>query len=200
MAKECNVLDYGAKGDGKTRDTKSIQQAINSCTSNDPLNTILFPKGYNFLSYSFYIMSSNTQLLIDSTITAPNNVTGWPKNSNGGAEPLISTYQNKAMSNIIISGNGLINGQGQIWWELFKNGTKVARPFLIKLYNVNQLNISYITLLNSPAFHIFFAGGQDVVVHNINITSPPYNIAPNTDGMYTSNQKQKHVLLTIYDK
>ena len=72
-SKVCNVLDYGAKGDGNTDDTKSIQSAIDSC-STEPAqeSTVMFPSNYNFLSFPIKIKASNTQIYIsiNSTVTA----------------------------------------------------------------------------------------------------------------------------------
>ncbi len=56
FCKTCNVLDYGAKGDGRNLDTEAIQTAINSCNSANELNTILFPSSYNFLTFPFKVM------------------------------------------------------------------------------------------------------------------------------------------------
>ncbi|MEP7141835.1 MAG: glycosyl hydrolase family 28-related protein [Ferruginibacter sp.] len=44
FARVINVKTFGAKGDGKTDDTKSIQRAINAAPETS-LNTIYFPKG-----------------------------------------------------------------------------------------------------------------------------------------------------------
>jgi polygalacturonase len=37
-----NVKDFGARGDGKTKDTNAIKQAIAKCASNNG-GTVLFP-------------------------------------------------------------------------------------------------------------------------------------------------------------
>ncbi len=56
FAEVVNVKTFGAKGDGKTDDTKSIQAAIDACSVN-AFNTIYFPKGVYQLS--FYKKVSN---------------------------------------------------------------------------------------------------------------------------------------------
>ena len=65
-----NVKKLGAKGDGKTDDTKAIQAAINAATGYTP-NTIYFPKGiYIIRSYTItknYL--ENYFLLIHSNLT-----------------------------------------------------------------------------------------------------------------------------------
>eukprot|EP01084_Bolivina_argentea_P022741 42280_1 len=194
-ARICNVLDYGAVGDGVTNDTKAIQTAINFCnSSNNEMNTILFPPNYTFLSYPFSFTRNNTKLFISSntTISAAPDPDNWPQVM-GKDEiyyiPLISrsnVYSNDSSNftanlfNITITGNGLINGNGEIWWKPYWH---TRRPVLIDLLYIENINISYINLLNSPFYHIQIRYCNQIVVHNINITSPNYEIAPNTDGI-----------------
>ena len=68
FAEVLNVKKFGAKGDGKTDDTESIQAAIDACVLNK-LNTIYFPKGVyqlssykrvtNYLENYFLLLHSN---------------------------------------------------------------------------------------------------------------------------------------------
>ncbi|MGN0150806.1 MAG: Ig-like domain-containing protein [Clostridia bacterium] len=52
-----NVLDYGAKGNGKVMDTYAIQKAINDCPEN---GTVYLPKGYIFYSGALFLKSNMT--------------------------------------------------------------------------------------------------------------------------------------------
>lgn len=195
-SKVCSVLDYGAVGNGIVDDTKSIQTAIDSCNSTIN-NSVIFPSSYNFLSYPFSLTQNNTELLIDinTTITAAPDPINWPTFIYANEPryvPLITRsdywiYNNQTLNNnisnlynITISGHGLINGNGQIWWQKYHH---TRRPDLISLEFVENINISFITLLNSPMYNLWISKGKNVVIHDINITSPDYNIAPNTDGI-----------------
>ena len=53
-----NVLDFGAKGDGKTNCTKAINAAIEAASKNGG-GTVFFPAG-NFLSYTIRLKSKIT--------------------------------------------------------------------------------------------------------------------------------------------
>ena len=45
-AATCNVLDYGAKGNGVADDTKAVQSAITACAAG---GTALLPSGYTYV-------------------------------------------------------------------------------------------------------------------------------------------------------
>eukprot|EP01083_Nonionella_stella_P025004 68857_1 len=182
FCKPCNVLQYGAIGDGITDDTKAIQSAINNC------NTILFPSSYNFLSYPFIITNNNTELVINSIVTASSSNYSWPRDSNGKYVDFITTEPN--LNNITLSGTGSINGNGQYWWH--PNNITYLRPILIFISSAINVNISYLTLVNSPMYHIYVGQCVDVVIHGINIISPNASIAPNTDGIDIAS-KNVHV-------
>lgn len=179
-SKVCNVLDYGAKGDGVTDDTKSLQLAIDSCTSSLQ-NTVLLPTNYQFLSYPIVLKNSNIELLIDTNATLianPDNYS-WPQDKYHQYQHFITSVHD--IENITITGRGLINGMGEYWWH--PNNITFTRPYLILINQTRNLNISYLTLLNSPMFHIFIGNDENVVIHDITIQSPNYTIAPNTDGI-----------------
>ena len=55
-----NILDYNAKGDGVTLNTRSIQAAIDACSKSGG-GTVLFPAG-RYISGTIYLKSNVTLL------------------------------------------------------------------------------------------------------------------------------------------
>lgn len=55
-----------------------------------------------------------------------------------------------------ISGqNGTIDGQGAQWWQQFhKKKLKYTRPYLIEIMHSDNIQISNLTLVNSPSWNV----------------------------------------------
>lgn len=83
---------------------------------------------------------------------------------------------------MIIGNNGTINGQGQYWWDKFKKKQfKVTRPYMIELLFSKNIQISNITLVDSPSWHVHPVYCENVMIKSITIIAPV--TVPNTDGI-----------------
>jgi polygalacturonase len=116
-----NVRDFGALGDGKNLDSPAIDKAITAAVVAGG-GTVLIPAG-TYLSGSIHLQS-NIHLLIDAGAT----ILGAPQNLNAydETEPFQGiAYQDgghcyfhnsliwgENLTNVFISGNGMINGGG----------------------------------------------------------------------------------------
>lgn len=110
QAKDYFVSDFGAKGDGHTLDTRSIQKAIDFANENGGGRVVLTPG--NYLSGSIYI-KSNVTLHIEggATLHGSTNPFDYIKDPNIRWTSLIFAYKQE---NIGITGKGIINGHGFI--------------------------------------------------------------------------------------
>ena len=121
------------------------------------------------------VVASNVNLHIDSGATLlASPVTGdW-----GASSGLItgSGSSSKPFTNISITGNGTIDGNGAIWWP--SSGT---RPRIINVQYINNLTIDSIHVRNSPKENIFFSYCNNVIIDNVNVYDT--STSPNTDGI-----------------
>jgi polygalacturonase len=176
-ASSCNVKSYGATGNGSTKDTTAIQNAINACAGG---GTVVFPSG-NYLTAPLFLTSSVT-LDVQSGATILGSVTTSDYTVKSGekvATSTLSLINSDGVSNITIDGGGVINGQGSGWWA--SGLAASSRPRLIELASGNTMNISNVTLENAGAMHLFLKDINNVTVNHITISSP--SSSPNTDGI-----------------
>jgi polygalacturonase len=116
-ARVYNVRDHGAKGDGKTLDTKAIQAAIDKCTA-DKGGTVLIPAGV-FVCGTIELKSNVTLHL-----SAGGRLLGSPKREDytagKGVPPgdgnIVFIYAVNA-ENITIEGRGTVDGNGAAFYN-----------------------------------------------------------------------------------
>jgi polygalacturonase len=78
--------------------------------------------------------------------------------------------------------NGSIDGQGAWWWQQHKlNKLKYTRGHLIELLWSSNIEISNVTLRNSPFWTVHPYDCTNVTIHGVAILAPLN--APNTDGI-----------------
>lgn len=107
-----NVKDFGAKGDGKADDAKSIQKAIDSASLKH--GVVLFPAGYTFMSSPLELKSNIDFRVEEGAKLIANPDESVYKLSAFGenvGEGMLWLYANGA-ENLTISGKGVIDGNG----------------------------------------------------------------------------------------
>jgi polygalacturonase len=172
-----DIMHYGAVGDGKTMDTVAIQKAINAASGAGG-GMVLVPAG-KFLTGPFTLASRiNLHLDTGATIMISDDMAHYPVDANRYHDSITVSDAH----DVEISGEGVIDGQGAVWWAAFRaNRTMTHRPYLIKISNCTRLLVANVTLENSPMFHLVPQNCTDVTIQNIHIHAPAH--APNTDGI-----------------
>jgi polygalacturonase len=172
-----DVRDYGAVGDGKTLNTAAIQKAVDTAAAAGG-GTVLVPAG-RFLTGPFTLASDiDLELAGNAVILISDDRANYPVLKARYVDAI--TAQNA--HDIKITGEGAIDGQGESWWNAFRDDPQMThRPYLIKFTNCRNVEVGGVTLENSPMFHLAPQNCTDVNIHNITIHSPAG--APNTDGI-----------------
>jgi polygalacturonase len=119
-----DVRDFGARADGKTKNTDAIRRAIEAAAAGGG-GTIFFPAGH-FLTGPIHL-KSNITLFIDAGAVLnfsqdfddylPMVFSHWEGTEVTNFSPLI--YGNH-LENVAIHGRGILDGQGEAWWNHFK--------------------------------------------------------------------------------
>ncbi|XP_024978286.1 polygalacturonase At1g48100 [Cynara cardunculus var. scolymus] len=175
-----NVLNFGAKGDGRTDDTKAFEAAwLAACKLE--ASTMVVPKGSVFLvkpvSFSGPNCGSNIIFQLDGKIIAPTDSRSW-------GSGLLQWLEFTKLNGITIRGNGVIDGQGSVWWTDAPTSTK---PTAIRFYGSSDVTVTGITIQNSQQTHLKFDNCQSVQVFDITVSSP--GDSPNTDGIHLQNSQ-----------
>ncbi|VVA11174.1 Hypothetical predicted protein, partial [Prunus dulcis] len=161
------LTDFGAVGDGKTSNTKAFKAAIHhlSQSASDGGAQLIVPPG-KWLTGSFNLTSHFTLFLHkDAVILATQDESEWPlvsvlpsygrgRDAPGGRFSSLIFGTN--LTDVVITGNnGTIDGQGASWWKKFKAGQlNETRPYMIEIMYSNQIQISNLTLVNSPSWFV----------------------------------------------
>jgi len=175
--KTFSVADDGAVGDGKTLDTAALQKAIDAVARAGG-GTLLLPPG-KYLTGPLVLTSNlNLQLAKGAVLLISDNLATYPQDSHGYQSSLTAAHAH----DLEISGQGIIDGQGEAWWKAFEADKAMThRPYLIKLERCNRVLITGVTLQNSPMFHLVPYRCADVTIRGVTITAPA--TAHNTDGI-----------------
>ena len=175
-ARDFNVLNFGAKGDGVTLDTAAIQSAIDTAAKAGTNSRVVIPRWRHFLigtlvlrggidfhlNGELIISTNQADYITDAVITASN------------------------APNLKITGSGNISGRSlefmtsydaaDEWW-LFNEW----RPTMFKLIGCTNLVVRDLTFGDAPYWGLHMLGCENVLVDNVTVKNRLD--VPNDDGI-----------------
>jgi len=174
-----DVRDYGAKADGKTLSTESIQKAIDECSKAGG-GTVYLPPG-TFLSGTIYFKTGVTlKLAAGCTLLGSAELKDYPPTV-PALRSYTDNYTDKSLiygenvERIGITGDGVIDGQG----ASFKGPYKV-RPYMIRFIECRNVTVKDVTIRNSPMWVQHYLACDDVRIAGITVRSL---VNANNDGI-----------------
>jgi len=202
----CNVRQYGAVGDGLTKDTAAIQKAIDACADGEGGTVRL--DGGTFLSAPIVLRSHTTLDIAAGTILLGSadhaDYAAKVEFRSPGRQSLVSAT---GATDVAITGGGTIDGNGESWWveaRRYKDsgilGSEHTRPRLVVFDHCKHVRVEGVTIQNSPMWQLVPYASDDVTIRNIRVLAPAK--APNTDGIdpfSSSNVVIDHVYLDVGD-
>ena len=193
FAKTFNVLDFGARGDGRTLATAAIQSAIDAAATNG--GTVLIPARKTFLVSSLNL-PGGIDFHLEGTLLISTN----PADYSGEGVLLASNAPN-----LKITGSGKILGQSLAFmtgyeatneWWLFKEW----RPKMFVLTDCTNLVVRDLTFADAPFWGLHLLGCENVLVDNVTVDNRLD--VPNDDGIdpdHCRNVEIKNCHLTCGD-
>lgn len=202
-----NIMDFGAKGDGKSICTKAINEAVEQCFRHGG-GTVLVPAGV-FVTGSIELKSHvDLHLEPGAELLGSENMAdyrvGWTRHGIIFCEDAID---------VSISGRGTINGNGthfyekdksHVYDEFEKNSTRQKENYMpegtfftdgplkrismpgmtIVFFHCSNVSVTGITIKDTPIWATRFGYCDGVLIDGVTIVN---NIlVPNSDGIHTT--------------
>ncbi len=188
-----NIREFGAKGNGESLDTASVQSAIDACHKAGGGVVYCQPGGYLIGSIE---LKSNVTLyleggakLLASTVRAhyqPVDIHGFPGNELNYIREHMIWARNA--HNVGIAGCGAVDGSGDRffgepgWMDSNFRKIKDWRPMqLVAFIDCQDVTLQGVTFQNAPGWTIWPVGCERVLIHGIRILNDRQG--PNTDGI-----------------
>ncbi|KAL5163439.1 Polygalacturonase [Glycine soja] len=181
-----NVLDFGAKGDGKFDCTESFMQAwAKTCHQSSGPARLYVPAG-RFVVSSMYFNgpcnATSITIQVQGTVLATTDISEY---ENGDW----LFFQNH--NGLKIVGGGTFDGQGKDSWQYAQNcesandGSCARNPSNLYFSGNSNLVVQNIRSVNPKGFHIFVTKCTNVRLRKLKLVAP--GTSPNTDGIHVSH-------------
>lgn len=171
--------------DGKTDDSAYIAKAVKDC---DNGGHVLFPRTMSYVVGAAVNMTGlkNVDIDIQGLVKFTDDMEYW----RNGTNMFDLVYQNATTYFLVggrdvhLYGGGMLDGQGQRWWDHYAKNKKDKRPVVLVTQEMHGGSISDINLRQTPQWANLVMDSSDVVFTNISIrsVSDNYNFEKNTDG------------------
>jgi galacturan 1,4-alpha-galacturonidase len=172
--------------DGVTDDSTYILNALHSCNNG---GHVVFAEGLKYTIGTALDLTFLEHIDIDiqSYIQFTNDTTYWQANSFKFIFQNVTSFFKLGGNDVNIYGGGTIDGNGQVWYDLYAANIYTLRPVLIGIDGLHNSILSDLVLRYSPEYYHFVANATNVIFDNINIAghSTSINVAKNTDGWDT---------------
>ncbi|KAK6941026.1 Glycoside hydrolase, family 28 [Dillenia turbinata] len=172
-----DIMQHGAKGDGKTDDQPAFSAAWRAACQAGGAAKVVIPKG-TFLVAPIVLQGPCTSnpifVEVLGNVTAPTDLSLF-------STPEWILFDH--VDDLILTGDGSFHGQGQSVWD--KSAGSGKAPSNIKFTKVNNGVIEKVTSIDSKGFHFFITNCDTIDIHNIKIIAP--GLSANTDGIHLSH-------------
>ncbi len=179
-----DIRQFGAVPDGKTLNTRAIQEAIDTC-SRDRHSGVLIQAGI-YLTGTLYLKDYVTLHVANgATLLGSGRIDDYADDTHK------NMYKNEShmdrclifarnATGITIEGNGVIDGQGG--QDVFPNPVdpQKRRPMLIRFLECNRIRVRDITLQNPASWTSAWLYCSDIAVDGVTIRS---RVNANGDGL-----------------
>ncbi|CBF78078.1 hypothetical protein AN8761.2 [Aspergillus nidulans FGSC A4] len=184
--KVCHVRSHG---DGRD-DSAFILSALKSCNNGGKV-VFAEEKEYTIGTALDLTFLKHVDLEILGRIQFTNDTDYWQANSFKHTFQNATTFFQLGGEDVNVYGGGTLDGNGQIWYDLYAEDPLILRPILFGVIGLHGGTIGPLKLRYSPQWYQLVANSSDVLFDGIDISgySKSENEAKNTDGWDTYRSK-----------
>ena len=172
-AADYNIVSYGAKNDTTQLSTTAIQQAIDACTEAGG-GRVVIPEG--IYKTGTIVLKSNVCLYLEqgATLYGSTDLKDYiPMKSDyislrTNVATIQLIYADK-VRNVIIDGQGTIDGRGRAFKKLSWNDEGITRPHLLRIIRGEDIIVRNITLRNSGCWMQHYLACDRLLIDGIKV-------------------------------
>ena len=178
--KTCLALSHN---DPSTDDASNILSAIEDC--NNGGHVIFADKLTYTIASPLNLTHLNAiDLDIQGTLSFTDNMTYWEANAFDLVYQNATSFFALGGQDVHVYGSGVVQGNGQAWWDAYPGNKKLKRPVLFAVVGLDGGSVSQMKLRNSSFWYNIVIESNDVVYSGLDFfsTSNNGNFEKNTDG------------------
>ncbi len=172
-----DIRNFGAVADGRTINTEAIQKAIDTCAAAGG-GQVTIPGG-TFVSGALFLKDNiELHLSAGAVLRGSREVSHYPRfqfETHGYrvGHWLASLVTAVGVKNIAITGTGVIDGQGDVWWKIIdETGKDPGRPMLVTLIDCERVLVRDILATHSPAWTFRLFVCRNIVMDGVTVKNP----------------------------
>ena len=173
VARDYNIVEYGAKADTTVLSTKALQQAIDDCSKAGG-GRVLVPTGQ--YKIGSIVLKSNVHLFLEqgATLYGSTDLNDYQpmKSDYVSLRTQTSTIQliyADKVKDVVIDGYGTIDGRGRAFKKLSWNDEGITRPHLLRFIQSEDIIVKDITLKNSGCWMQHYLACDRVRIEGVRI-------------------------------
>ena len=190
-----DITNYGAIADGQTINTEAIQDAIDAAYENGG-GKVLIPPGTYLCGTVILKDNVNLHVSLGATLLGSPNLEDYIEMTwghNNDRQPWHLIYAD-SVSNVAITGEGIIDGNGEYFWEEYEKDEKgnmvVPRWIkakknkispLIDINNSTNITIKDVTVKTGGGWNIHLFNSNIAKITGVRVINNIYS--PNSDGI-----------------
>ncbi|KAI9692354.1 MAG: Exopolygalacturonase X-1 [Bathelium mastoideum] len=181
--KTCVVKSHD---DGVTDDSQYFLNALHQCNDG---GHVLLPEDKKYIIGTALNLTflNHIDIELQGYLQFTNDTDYWQANSFRQIFQNVTTFWQLGGTDVNFYGGGTIDGNGQVWYDLYAQNIYILRPVLLGTIGLQSGSFVNLNLRYSPEYYNFVANSTNVLFSGISISgfSKSNNTAKNTDGWDT---------------